>query len=128
MSTAREFHTQQVHYLRKTVTFEDAGVAVKVGTIPAGSLISYTASGAHVSTAFSGTGTDLLDIGTSGTADLFASDLDVSAAGFKQLDNNVAGLLVTADTDIYATYTDTNADAGAGSAVVVIAYVPDNDG
>lgn len=128
MSTAREFHTQQVHYLRKTISYTDNGIAVKVGTIPAGSLISYTASGAHVSTAFTDTGTDLVDIGTLGTADLFAGDLDVSTAGFKQLDNNVAGLLVTADTDIYATYAGANSDAGAGSAVVVIAYVPDNDG
>ena len=126
--TARQYSTQQVHYLRKTLTYSDRGTTVTVGKVPAGAVILYGSSGAYVSTAFTGTGTDLLDIGISGNNDLFATDLDVSSVGWKALDENVAGYLVSSTTTVTAEYADQNSDAGAGSAEIVIAYIPDNDG
>lgn len=128
MAVARQYHTQQVHYLRKSIFHTDAGKAVAVGTVPAGALVLYPLSGAYVATGFNGSGTDLLDIGTTSNDDLFATDLDVSSAGWKACDENVAGYLVSAATTITATYADANSNSSAGEAVVVIAYIPDNDG
>jgi hypothetical protein len=126
-STARQFHTQQVHYLRKTITFADAGVAKTVGVLPAGSLILKPCSGVNVSTAFNSSGTDLIDVGTTGTADLYATDLAGQTVGFAALDEAVSAY-VAAETTITATYAQSVADATAGVAQVVIAYIPNNDG
>lgn len=124
---ARQFHTQQIHFLRKTVLFSNTGTVLTVGTIPSGSVLITACSGAVVTTVFNDSGTDLLDIGTSATGDLFATDLDVSSLGFKPCDESVAGALFSADTVITATYTGQNANATTGSAEVVIAYIPDID-
>jgi hypothetical protein len=123
---ARQFHTQQIHYLRKEITYADAGVQKTVGVIPAGSVIVKPISGVNVSTAFNSSGTDLLDIGTSADDDLYATDLSVAAVGYQALDEAVS-MKVTSDTTITATYAQSVADATAGVAEVVIAYVPDND-
>ena len=122
-STARQFHTQQVHYLRKDITFASRGVSQTVGVIPAGSVIIKPMSGVNVSTIFNGSGTDLLDIGTSGTADLYATDLSLAAVGFQALDEAVS-VYVEAETTITAIYADANSDALAGVAQVVICYIP----
>lgn len=122
-SVARELSFQAVHYLRKDFTFADAGDTLTVGTIPAGSLILKPASGVMVTVAFNGGGTDLLDIGKSGSAEFFASDLDLSSAGFVTVDVNT-DLKVSVDTTIIATYTDANGDSSAGTGYIVIAYCP----
>lgn len=126
--TGRQYHTQQVHYCRKTVTFADAGTSVLVGTLPAGALLLRAYP--WVTVAFTGTGTDLLDIGVTGELDKFATDLDVSSVGQKT-DTDLAGeagALMAADTPVYATYADANSDADAGSAIVVLEFLADNDG
>jgi hypothetical protein len=121
--TARRYSQQMVHYLRRDITFADRGVAVNVGRLPAGSVILKPASGLNVHTAFNGTGTDLIDIGTTATADLYATDLAGQTVGFAALDEAVS-TYVAADTTITVTYTDQNSDATAGAAQVVIAYIP----
>lgn len=126
--TPRLIQTQQVHFLRKTVGFANRAQSLSVGAIPAGSVLLYPACGIHVSVAFNGTGADTMNIGTSGTANLFASAVDISSVGFKAIDENIAGLLVSSDTEIFAAYTDANSDATTGSAEVLIAYIPDTDG
>ena len=45
---ARQFHTQQVHYLRKSIAYTDDGTEVTVGKIPSGALILAPASGVHI--------------------------------------------------------------------------------
>jgi len=134
-TTARQYSMQMAHYCRKTLTFSDVGTAVVVGVIPAGSILLQPVSGAAVTTVFNSDGTDFIDIGVSAATggvsandDLFATDLDVSALGFKPLDEAVAGLLLTADTTITATYAAGGSAATTGSAEIVIVYVPDNDG
>lgn len=124
---ARQFHTQQIHFLRKTVLFSNTGTQLTVGTIPAGAVLITAMSGAVVTTVFNDSGTDLLDIGVSSNDDLFATDLDVSSLGFKPCDESVAEALFSADTVVTATYTGQNANASTGAAEVVIAYIPDID-
>jgi hypothetical protein len=128
MSTpARLYSQQMVHFLRKQITFADAGVAKTVGVIPAGSVILKPASGINVSTVFNSSGTDLIDIGTSGTADLYATDLAGQTLGFAALDEAVS-MYVASETTITATYAQSVADATTGVAQVIIAYVPNTDG
>lgn len=125
MPEAVKYHTHQVHYLRKDITFADAGVVKTVGVLPAGSVIVKPASGLNVSTAFNSSGTDLIDIGTSGTADLYATDLAGQTVGFAALDEAVS-VYVAAETTVTVTYAQSVADATAGVAQVIIAYVPPN--
>ncbi len=107
-----------------TVSYTNAGSPVTIGVIPAGATIVKSASGAHVTTAFNSTGTDLLDIGIDSNDDLFATDLDVSTVGFKPLDEDIAGYKLAVDTTITATYAQGVANSSAGTAVVFIVYIP----
>ena len=120
---ARRYSQQMVHYLRKDITFADAGVAKTVGVIPSGSVILKPTSGVNVHTAFNSSGTDLIDIGTSADDDLYATDLAGQTVGFAALDEAVS-MYVAADTTITATYAQSVADATTGAAQVVIAYIP----
>lgn len=129
--SARAFSYQMVHYLRKEVTFSNRGTAVTIGKIPVNAVVLPHMSGALVTTAFNGSGTDLLDIGTSDDDDGFATDLDVSSVGFKVCDETATtndAIKTTGTMTITATYADANSDATAGSAEVIICYIPDNDG
>ena len=123
---ARRYSQQMVHYLRKDITYANYGQgALTVGVIPAGSVILKPASGVNVSTAFNSSGTDLLDIGTSADDDLYATDLALQTVGFAALDEAVS-VYVSSDTTITCTAAQSVADATAGVAQVVIAYIPPN--
>lgn len=126
-SAARQFQTQQVHYLRLTVGFADNGTAKTVGVIPAGSLILKPASGVHVTTVFNAATTNTLNVGSSADDDLFGTLLALGTATFVALDEAIGGFLVAADTTITATVVLTGTAATTGSGEVVIAYIPDND-
>lgn len=127
-SVARQYNTQQVHYLRKGLVFGDNGVARTVGVIPAGSLILKPISGAHITTAFNAGTTNTLNIGTSADDDLFGTALALGSANFVPLDESIGGFLVAADTTVTATVVLSGTAASTGAAEVVIAYIPDNDG
>jgi hypothetical protein len=122
---AKRYYTDQVHFLRRDLTQADRGVARVVGVIPAGSVILKPCSGVNVSTLFNDSGTDLLDIGSSATGDLWATDLVISAVGFLALDEAVSSY-VAVDTTITATYAGQNSDGTTGAAQVVIAFIPPN--
>jgi hypothetical protein len=126
-TVARQFQQQLVHYLRKGITFANAGTAVEVGTIPAGALIMAPTSGWAVTTVFVSTagGVPVLDIGTTTTADLYATDLSSTGLRFLPLDEGV-NFTVSADTKIMATL-GSSGTVTAGAAEIVIAYIPDND-
>jgi hypothetical protein len=126
-TAARQYHQQMVHYLRKSFTFADYGDVLTVGILPNGAQIHKSMSGVFVNVAFDSSGTDLLDIGTSANDDLYATDLDLSSIAFVALDEAVS-MIVAADTTIIATPAQSVADADAGTAEVVICYIPDNDG
>tara|TARA_R110000868_G_scaffold327356_1_gene588347 strand:+ start:1348 stop:1737 length:390 start_codon:yes stop_codon:yes gene_type:complete len=129
MANAREFHTQQVHYLRKTITYADDGTTVTVGTIPAGSLILKPISGVSVTTVFNAGTTNVADMGpsTDSGTDLWATDLSLATAGFVALDEAVT-LLVSVATTVQIAVDLTGTAATTGAAEVVICYIPDNDG
>lgn len=120
---ARELHTQQIHYLRKRVNFNDAGIAsgVVMGTLPAGAMI--VSQNVRVSTAFNAATTNALNVGTAaGGAQFFT---DAATAGARQ--PAIANLSFAADQDVYVQYAQTGAAATAGVADVVVGYVPNND-
>ena len=125
MSTAKIYHTDQVHYLRKDITHEDNGVAVRVGEIPAGSVILKGAAGVNISEAFNAGTNNLLDIGSSADDDLWATNLAIGSVGFKELDEAVS-VYVASNTVITATPALSGTAATAGAGQVVIPYIPAN--
>lgn len=129
----RQFHTQQVHYLRKRITYADDGVEVPVGYLPPRA--SVVGGGVHVVTGFDDTGNDYLQVGfkdgsSTDDADAYATNLDLSGVGFIALDELAAtsnvqqtkGCLVTCQ------YDGANGNSAAGVADVIIMFVVDNDG
>lgn len=123
---ARDAGYQNVQFIRKTITFADMGKLVKLGTIPAGALILKAISGAQVNTVFNSATTTVLDIGSAADGDLYATDLDVkTAAAFLPLDEAVS-MFVSVDTELTCQLAETGTAATAGSAVVVIAFLPNN--
>jgi hypothetical protein len=126
--TARQFHQQMIHYLRKSITFNDDGTTVTVGEIPAGALVLKPISGVAVTTAFNAGTTNVLDVGpsTDSGTDLWATDLALGTIGFVPLDEAVTNL-VSANTIVQAAIDLTGTAATTGAAEIIIAYVPDND-
>lgn len=126
-SVARKFHLQAIHYLRRNISYADNGKTVDVGTLPDGAIILKPLSGVAVNVAFNGDTTNTLDIGPStdtGT-NLWATILALGTIAFVPLDEAVT-LLVSGDTKVQAKVVS-SASASAGSAVIVIAYIPNND-
>jgi hypothetical protein len=131
-STARQNTTQQLHYLRKTVTFADNGVPVVLGVLPAGAQIVNLISGVYIQTAFNAGTTNVLDIGTTADDDVYATDLALGTRAFVAIDEaatatTVNTWLTTADVTLTATVALSGTAATAGSAVVQIVYSVDND-
>lgn len=96
---------------------------IQVGTLPAGAII--TSVTVRVDTAFNAATTNVLIVGTSSgsNADIVADgDVDETATGTTQVMRGV-GLSISADTIIYAKYTQSGTAATTGSATIVINYV-----
>lgn len=126
-STARQYTQQMVHYLRKGITYADAGTTVTVGTIPANAQIIKAMSGVAVNVAFDGNSANTLDIGAStdsGTNN-FATLLALGSIAFVPLDE-AATMTVSVDTVVQAAVVST-ASPAAGQAEIIICYIPDND-
>lgn len=120
---ARQLHTQQVHYLRKRVNYNDTLIATGVvfGTLPAGAVL--VSQNVRCSTAFNAGTTNALNIGTTaGGTQLFT---DAATAGARS--PTIANLTFAADTDLYIQYAQTGGAATAGVADIVIGYAPNND-
>lgn len=120
---ARQYHTQQVHYLRKRVNYNDSGIATGVvfGTLPAGAMI--VDQDVRCVTAFNAATTNALNVGTTaGGTQLFT---DAATAGARQ--PTIANLSFATDTDLYVQYAQSGTAATAGVADIVITFVPNND-
>lgn len=131
MGSPRQYHQQMVHYLRKTVTYTDNGTEITVGWVPSGALLIKPMSGVHVSTAFNAGTSNVIDIGAddgNDDPDEWGTDLALGTATFVPLDEAIGTYLCTADTEITATVALAGTAATAGSAEVIICYIPDNDG
>ena len=128
-TSARQYHTAQVHYLRKQITYADYGTTVNVGVIPAGSVV--IGGGVMVTTAFNSSGTDLLNVGFVGgttDADGYATLLTLAAVGFIALDElaTTTNIVQSVDTTVTCAPAQSVADATAGVAEVIITYIPPN--
>jgi hypothetical protein len=123
-TSAREFHLQATHYLRKRILGTAGNATYTLGTIPSGANIVRITT--LVRTVFSG-GTPTLSAGPSGTPAGYVAALGtlVTAAG-----RNVGTLVATgtlgvdADTVITATVAGTPT---AGIADVEVEFTVDND-
>jgi len=127
MSVARNNGSQSVHYLRKPISYLDAASTVTIGTVPAGAVV--IGAGVIVTTAFNSGSTDILDIGTSGDTDGFATDLDLQTVGNIVWDELATSNDVgpyTADTDLKCVLAATGTAVSAGVAEVYVTYLPDN--
>jgi hypothetical protein len=122
----RQLHTQQIHFLRKGITFADKLTTVTLGYIPAGSVVIKPMSGVHVSTVFNGTAPQTLDIGTSVTTAIWATALALSVTTFVACDETTTSFYVSSDTTVQAVIGGSGATAG--EAQLIIAYVPNTDG
>ena len=132
MSTpsARNDGSQNVHFLRKRVTFGMNGSTITVGKLPAGA--SVVGGGAHVVTAFNDSGTDTLIVGFVGSTtddNAYATLLDLSAVGYIALDELAATTNIqgTVEHTVTCVYAGQNSNATAGIADVIVMYVPSND-
>lgn len=128
-TTAREYHTKQVHYISAELTFADNGVAKTIGTIPAGSQILNVISGVFVRTVFNAGTTNVLDIGTTANDDLYGTDIALGTKAFVALDeaataSGVDTWYIANDTTFTATVALSGTAATTGAARVVIAYCP----
>lgn len=124
----RRHHYEQVHFLRKKLTYASDDIAVDVGRIPAYSTV--VGGGVHVVTAFNDSGTDVLDVGFRGAVasddpDGYSTDLALDGVGYIVLDELAAttNILSTQDCIVTATYAGQNGNATAGEAYLTIMYV-----
>jgi len=96
-----------------------SGTKTTVLTMPAGAIIQQIS--VNIKTAFTGTGTDLIDIGITSDDDYFEADIDASATGIVTCDDATMPYKTAAE-DVVITYTDQNGDADAGGVEVYIWY------
>jgi hypothetical protein len=130
-STARRNQTQQVGYLRFSINFNDTGISSGVNKqwLPAGAIITDTS--VYVGAAFNAGTTNVITIGLGASANTIVASGQVSpgAVGLTNAivpTGNALGPLAS-DLQVNVTYTQTGAAATAGSAVVMIKYIPNND-
>lgn len=124
------YHTNQVHYLAKTITYADAGTAVTVGILPPGAVVVPGISGVAVNVVFNGDTTNTVDVGISGTTTKYSSALALGTLGWIEQDvlTESAGsrMDTTAEETVIATVVST-ASPSTGSATVILAYVIPGD-
>lgn len=124
---ARDLGYGVVQCIARTINFNTPGIGttdtVKVGTIPSGAQI--TSAVIRIKTAFNAVTTNVIIVGTStgSNADIVADgDIDETATGTAVVLRG-CDLDFTADTAVYAKYSQTGTAATAGVAYVVINYV-----
>lgn len=119
-TTAREYHTDQVHYVVCPIVYTT--LAYNVGILPAGALV--VDAWAHITTAFAGGTPQTLDIGIGTDPDDFATALVITSIGRKAADElaTATDLYMLADTTVTATLS-AGATPSAGAGFVVVEYV-----
>ena len=86
--SGQQYHQNMVHFLKKEITFADAGTTVTVGTLPANSVV--LRGGVAVTVAFDGDTTNTLDIGTVADPNGFATVLALGTIGNIVADEKVS--------------------------------------
>lgn len=128
--TGQVYHTNQVHYLAKTITYADDGKTVTVGYLPAGAVVLPGISGIAVNVVFNGGATNTCDVGITGSTTKYSSALALGTLGWIESDvlTESAGSRMneTAAVQVIATVVSTT-NASTGSATVILAYVIPDD-
>jgi hypothetical protein len=135
VESAQQYHTNQVHYLRKDFTFSDAGSTLSMGWLPAGAVIM--GGGIVVSTVFNSGTSDVGDLGyrnsaesgTSDDVDEWMTDADLTAAGFitaDEIDASVAELYFPNGAEAVVSYASTGTAPTTGAAHAYVMYIVDN--
>lgn len=121
-SAGRDGHEYVLRHISYDLVHTNTA-STKIGTLPAGAIVldCYVA----VRTAFTGSGTDIVIVGTATDDDEFASAVDVSSVGSKHPTTiQTSDTVYMSDaTDVYVKYTDQNSNAGAGAATVVLVFI-----
>ena len=121
-----EYHTQQIHYFRRQVTYADTPThsitRYWMGKLKTGSQIVFCL--ATIKTGFSATGTRVLTVGSNGTTanDILTAITEETATAVMPLIG--AKLSYTSDKDVFAKLTTTGTAAAAGVAEIVLGFVP----
>ena len=127
--TAARYSNQQViHYLRADFNVAEAdvsgGTTKTVGILPAGAVMLRPISGFVVHVPFDDT--TVVDIGTSSTGDLYATNLVTTATGLIPMDEAVTNKVYVDTTVVCNVAGNGNVTVGAGSCI--IAYTLANEG
>ena len=124
--TARQDHTQQVHFIRYNLAFNSAtasAVQLSVGAaIPANAVV--TAVNVAVQTAFNGT-TPTADVGTLAAPTALVSAQALTSVGVTSVTPATLGGIMSSsvDTELFVRF-NYGGTPSAGAATVVIFYVP----
>lgn len=121
--TGQVYPYNTVHYLAKSISYTDNGVAKTLGVIPPNAVV--IRGGVAVTTAFNAGSTNVVDIGTSTDDDGFATDLSLGTIGVIVADEMATSndfYLTTAQT-IIATVALSGTAATAGAGVAWVEYI-----
>lgn len=123
-SKARAFHTQQVHFIRTLINYNDVDVANRVMVpVPAGSNV--LRFNTVISTAFNAGTTNTISVGTTAAGTDIINAAAAGAATANVVTQAPVGkALVAADTSYFVTVTLAGTAATAGVAEVIVEYVP----
>lgn len=123
---ARKTQYQVIHEISRTISFDTPGIAagVVVGVLPAGAIADMTQL--YTTTAWNGTVSVAMSVGTTATGTNFISASDVRTAAAR-VDTVVPIAQVgpfASDTTIYASVVLGGTAGTAGSTTVVVKYIP----
>ncbi len=128
-STGRQFHQQLVHYISRYIALADAtnGVAYTLGVIPPRAIV--LRGGVAVIEAFNYGTNNLLDIGTSGDDDGFATNLALTTIGIIAADEMATSndFYSTSEQTITFTPELTGTAGTTGKIVVWMEFLVPND-
>ncbi len=132
LNDSKQYHTDQVHFLRVAITYANDGDTISLGWVPDGA--SVIRGGVNVNTAFDGDSSNILDIGyrnggnsETDDTDEYATDLALGTAGVIVADEMATAGVTTFPNgaEIVCGVTST-ASATAGAGVVWVEYIVDN--
>lgn len=109
-----------VRLKKAKITYHDRAVSKSLFKLPPSAIV--LGFKVDVTEAFNGTGTDLLDLGISGTAQKYAAAVDLSSIDWVDVQQSGLGEGVANPVEIFGLVTDANSDESAGKATVYVLY------
>lgn len=110
---------QGVFVKKATLNYTDTA-AKNLFTLPKNAMVLFFL--VDVDTGFNDSGTDLLDLGKTGTATYFADDINVATAGQVMVQQTNLGDIGSAVIQVTGTYAGQNSNATAGQATVTCVF------